>query len=346
MTTGRVTEPVIEGSFAHVSVLRREVSEWLRPEPGKRYLDGTLGGGGHAEEILIRSSPDGQVLGLDRDAEAIAAATRRLQRYDKRLVARQASFADAIPIMAEIGWSGAHGAVLDLGISSYQIDTPERGFSFRGDAPLDMRMDRRQALDAGQILNTASADELEQIFRDYGEEPDARRIVRAIVAERRRAPIHMTGELVKIIESVKRGKRRDHHAATQVFQGLRIAVNQELQHLEKFMETGFDCLLPHGRMAIISFHSLEDRIVKTFLADRAKTRGGSRHAPEPRRAPTTFQVLTKRPLTADEDEIAANPRARSAKLRAAERTGAPARRGVPTGLLPHLPSLAAVLKGQ
>jgi 16S rRNA (cytosine1402-N4)-methyltransferase len=296
------------------------VGEWLRPAPGRRYLDGTLGGGGHAEEILIRSSPDGQVLGLDRDDEAIAAAKARLQRFGGRLLARQASFAEAPNIMAEMGWSGADGVVLDLGISSHHIDTPERGFSFRADATLDMRMDRRQALDARQLLNGSSADELERIFRDYGEEPDARRIARAVVAARRRAPIHMSGELVKIVESVKRGKRRDHHPATQVFQALRIAVNQELQHLEKFMDTGFELLVPRARMAVISFHSLEDRIVKRAF------RKWSRSCLCPPRVlrcqcgwSQKARVLSKKPIAPSTEEIEENPRARSAKLRVVER---------------------------
>ena len=203
-TTGRVTEPVTEQVFAHVSVLSREVADLLRPEPGKRYLDGTLGGGGHAEEILIRSSPDGEVLGLDRDDEAIAAARLRLRHFGGRLIARQASFANAREILAEIGWSGVDGVVLDLGTSSHQIDTAERGFSFRAETPLDMRMDRRQSLDAQAVLNTFSADELERIFRDYGEEPQARRIARAVVAGRQRAKIHRAEELVRIIEGIKR----------------------------------------------------------------------------------------------------------------------------------------------
>jgi 16S rRNA (cytosine1402-N4)-methyltransferase len=306
--------------FAHISVLSREVAEWLRPEPGKRYLDGTVGGGGHTEEILIRSSPQGQVLGLDRDDEAITAARQRLQRFGARLITRQASFAEAQNILAEIGWSGVDGVVLDLGISSHQIDTPERGFSFRAETPLDMRMDRRQSLNAQVILNTFSADELEQIFRDYGEEPNARRIARAIVDQRRREPIHMTGELVKMIEGVKRGKRRDHHPATQVFQALRIAVNQELQHLEKFMETGFEILLPKGRMAVIAFHSLEDRIVKRAF------RKWSRSCLCPPRAlrcqcgwSQKARLLTKKPVAPSASEIENNPRARSAKLRAVER---------------------------
>jgi len=320
MTTGRVTEPVTEPVFAHISVLSREVAEWLRPEPGKRYLDGTVGGGGHTEEILIRSSPQGQVLGLDRDDEAITAARQRLQRFGARLITRQASFAEAQNILAEIGWSGVDGVVLDLGISSHQIDTPERGFSFRAETPLDMRMDRRQSLNAQVILNTFSADELEQIFRDYGEEPNARRIARAIVDQRRREPIHMTGELVKMIEGVKRGRRRDHHPATQVFQALRIAVNRELQHLEKFMERGFEILLPKGRMAVIAFHSLEDRIVKRAF------RKWSRSCLCPPRAlrcqcgwSQKARLLTKKPVAPSASEIENNPRARSAKLRAVER---------------------------
>jgi len=320
MTTGRVTEPVTEPVFAHTSVLSREVAEWLRPAPGKRYLDGTLGGGGHAEEILIRSSPDGQVLGLDRDGEAIIAASQRLQRFGARFVARQASFANAKNILTEIGWGDVDGVVLDLGISSHQIDTPERGFSFRAEAPLDMRMDRRQALNAQEILNALPAEELERIFRDYGEERNARRIARAIVDQRRRAPIQMTGELVSIVEAVKRSGRRDHHPATQVFQALRIAVNQELQHLEKFMETGFEALLPKGRMAVIAFHSLEDRIVKRAF------RKWSRSCLCPSRVlrcqcgwSQKARLLTKKPIVPSARELSDNPRARSAKLRVAER---------------------------
>jgi 16S rRNA (cytosine1402-N4)-methyltransferase len=296
------------------------MADWLRPAPTKRYLDGTLGGGGHAEEILVRSNPNGQVLGLDRDDEAIAAARERLRRFGDRLVARQGSFANAREILAEIGWIGFDGVVLDLGISSHQIDKPERGFTFRGESVLDMRMDRRQALDAREVLNTFAADELERIFRDYGEEPKARRIARAVVEARRQAPIHMTAELVKIIERVKRGKRRDHHPATQVFQALRIAVNQELQHLEKFMETGFELLLPQGRMAVISFHSLEDRIVKNAF------RTWSRACLCPPRVlrcqcgwSQKVKLLNKKPIVPSATEIRENPRARSAKLRVVER---------------------------
>ena len=320
MTTGRVTEQATETSFAHVSVLTREVLESLRPEPGKRYLDGTVGGGGHAAEILVRSSPDGQVLGLDRDDQAIAAAAEGLRRFGKRFHARQASFVGAREILAEIGWHAVDGVILDLGISSHQIDTPERGFSFRTPARLDMRMDRRQSLDACQIVNSYAADELERIFRDYGEEPHARRLARAIVDERARRAIQSTEELVKIIQTVKRGRRREHHPATQVFQALRIAVNQELQQLESFLETGFEILHPEARMAIISFHSLEDRIVKRAF------RKWSRACICPPRIlrcqcgwSQKAKLLGKKPIVPSANEIRNNPRARSAKLRVVER---------------------------
>ena len=306
--------------YSHVSVLIPEVIELLGPLPGKRYLDGTLGGGGHAEQILIGSSPDGMVLGLDRDDEALAAAQQRLHRFSGRLVARQTSFADALEILAAIGWYRVDGVILDLGISSHQLDSLERGFSFRADAALDMRMDRRQSIDARQILNSFATDELERIFRAYGEEPQARRIARAIVDQRKTQPLEATGELVRIVESVKGRGRREHHPATQVFQALRIAVNQELHHVERFLETGYEALRPTGRMAIISFHSLEDRMIKTAF------RKWSRACICPPRAlrcqcgwSQKVKLLTKKPIVPSAGEIRANPRARSAKLRAVER---------------------------
>jgi 16S rRNA (cytosine1402-N4)-methyltransferase len=305
---------------AHVSVLVREMIECLSPGPGKRYLDGTLGGGGHSEQILIESSPDGQVLGLDRDDEALAATRERLRRFEGRFIARQASFADAKDILAEIGWRNLDGAILDLGVSSYQIDSPERGFSFRAMARLDMRMDRRQSLDAGQIVNSFAAEQLERILRDYGEEPQARRIAQAIVAERKQHPLETTSQLVQIIERVKGSGRRDHHPSTQVFQALRIAVNQELEQLERFLERGYEMLRPGGRMAIISFHSLEDRMVKQAF------RKWNRACLCPPRALSCrcgwsqkVKLLTKKPVVPSASEIQSNPRARSAKMRAVGR---------------------------
>jgi len=305
---------------AHVSVLVREVIECLRPGPGKRYFDGTVGGGGHAEQILIESSPDGQVLAVDRDDTALGETQKRLGRFEGRVIARQASFADAKDILTEIGWNGVDGVILDLGMSSDQIDSPERGFSFRAAARLDMRMDRRQTVDARQIVNAFALEQLERIFRVYGEEPRARRIAQAIVAGRKQHTLETTAQLVQIIERIKGRGRRDHHPATQVFQALRIAVNQELQQLEQFLERGYETLRPGGRMVIISFHSLEDRIVK------AAFRKWNRACLCPPRALSCrcgwsqkVKLLTKKPIMPSASEIHANPRARSAKMRAVER---------------------------
>ena len=306
--------------YAHVSILVREVIEFLQPLPGRRYVDGTLGGGGHSEAILTASGPDGQVVGLDRDDEAIAAASDRLKRFGARLTARQASFADAREVLTEIGWDKVDGVILDLGVSSRQIDAAERGFSFRLGGRLDMRMDRRQSLDACRLVNTATVDELMRVFRAYGEEPQARRIAEKIAAERKLRPIESTAELARLVEGVKGGRRRDHHPATQVFQALRIAVNQELDQLEHFLDDGFALLRPNRRMVIISFHSLEDRLVKNAF------RKWSRACLCPPRAlvcqcgwSQKVKLLTKRPLVPGDAETAANPRARSAKLRAVER---------------------------
>jgi 16S rRNA (cytosine1402-N4)-methyltransferase len=306
--------------FVHVSVLVREAIDFLRPAPGGQYVDGTLGGGGHSEAILAASSPDGQVLGLDRDDEAIAAARHRLQRFGARSILRQTSFSELREMLAEIGWVGADGIILDLGVSSWQIDAPQRGFSFRLGGRLDMRMDRRQSLDAYRLVNTATVEELMRIFRDYGEEPQARRIAERIAAERKQRSIESTDDLARLVEGVKGGRRRDHHPATQVFQALRIAVNQELDQLEHFLADGFELLRPGARLVIISFHSLEDRLVKNAF------RKWSRACLCPPRAlvcqcgwSQKVKVLTKRPVVPGEAETAANPRARSAKLRAAER---------------------------
>ena len=306
--------------FTHASVMVQEVMQFLKPEPGGRYLDGTLGGGGHAESILIESSPNGEVFGLDWDEEALAAARRRLDRFGARLALRQASFQAAAEVLAEVGWDGVDGIVLDLGVSSYQLEASERGFSFRSSGRLDMRMDRRQSLDAYTIVNTFSAGELETILRDFGEEPQARRIVSAIVAQRKVKALETTGELVKLIGKVKGGGRRGHHPATQTFQALRIAVNQELRHLDRFLENGYELLKPNGRMVIISFHSLEDRSVKLAF------RKWSRDCLCPPRTPVCrcgwsrkVKLLTKRPVLPSAKEVDINPRARSAKLRAVEK---------------------------
>lgn len=300
--------------------MAREVTDFIRPAPQKRYLDGTLGGGGHAESILIHSSPDGQVLGLDLDDAALAAARKRLARFGERVRLRQANFTAARTILAEIGWQQVDGVVLDLGVSSYQLESAERGFSFLGGARLDMRMDQRQSLDAYQVVNTFGIPELERILREYGEEPRARSIARAIASERKKKAIRTTAELADIVARVKGKGERDHHPATQTFQALRIAVNQELDNLDRFLEDGYELMRPKGRMVIISFHSLEDRLVKTAF------RKWNRDCVCPPRTPTCrcgwsrkAKLLTTKPLSPAASEIKANPRARSAKLRAVER---------------------------
>lgn len=305
---------------SHVAVLIQETIAFLQPRAGGRYLDGTLGGGGHAEQILIESSPDGQVLGLDWDDMALGMAQQRLARFGSRLIARRASYAAAQEILAEIGWASVHGAVLDLGLSSFQLDSVERGFSFRSPARLDMRMDRRQSLDAYEIVNRYSEGQLEKLLRDFGEEPQARRLARAIVNDRTVTPFETTVDLAGLVARVKRRGKRDHHPATQTFQALRIAVNGELEQLDSFLDQGYGLLEPGGRMAIISFHSLEDRLVKSAF------RKWSRDCLCPPRTPTCncgwsqkAKLLARRSVVATAQEMRANPRSRSARLRAVER---------------------------
>jgi len=307
-------------AFTHVSVLVREVIELLRPQPGKRYLDGTLGGGGHTERILTESSPGGCVLGLDLDEDALAAARDRLSHFSPRLITRQASFTAAGEILGELNWPSIDGAILDLGVSSHDLETPERGFSFRLPGRLDMRMDRRQSLDAFEIVNRYSAAELERILKAYGEEPRARRIAAAIVAARRQRPIERTDELAALIARAKGGRAGERHPATQSFQALRIAVNRELAELERFLENGYELLAPEARLVVISFHSLEDRIVKSAF------RRWNRSCLCPPRAPVCTcgwsrkaKLLTTKPVTPSAAETRSNPRARSAKLRAVEK---------------------------
>jgi 16S rRNA (cytosine1402-N4)-methyltransferase len=306
--------------FAHTSVLIQESMGLLKPRPGERYLDGTLGGGGHAEEILLRSSPDGYVLGLDWDEDAVRAAGRRLGRFGDRLTLRQANFDQAKEILTDINWRQVDGVLLDLGVSSHQFDAAERGFSFQASAPLDMRMDRRQRLTALEIVNSFAEAEIAKIISDYGEEPRARRIAAAIATERKDRTIETTIDLADLIARVKRKRSRAHHPATQTFQALRIAVNRELETLKLFLEYGYELLKPGGRMVIISFHSLEDRLVKTAF------RKWSEKCICPPRTlkcecgwSQKAQRLTRKPIIASAEEVRANPRARAAKLRAVVR---------------------------
>jgi len=306
-------------AMVHVPVLADAAIAALAPRDGGTYLDGTVGAGGHAELILRAASPTGKLIGLDRDRTALREAEERLRPFGGRVVLIHGSFAEASALLAERGISQIDGVLLDLGVSSLQLDTPERGFSFRHDAPLDMRFDPDAAIPtAADLLNTASEEEIAAILRRFGEEPRARRIARAIVAAR---PLRTTGDLVRAVERVLPPAPRGRISpATRVFQAVRIAVNGELDALTAFLDQAAALLRPGGRLVVISFHSLEDRLVKQFIQRE------SRDCLCPPALPVcrcshraTFRPVTRRAVQPDAAEIARNPRARSARLRAAER---------------------------
>ena len=296
-------------SSYHTPVLLPEVVTYLQPRSGGLYVDGTVGGGGHAAEILKASGPDGQLIGLDWDDEAIAAARERLSEFGARVQLVRANFADLKRVLMGFGMTAVDGIMMDLGVSSRQFDAPARGFSFAHEGPLDMRMNRQLPRTAQTFLRTSTAEELADLFYIYGEERRSRAIARAIVDERQRgATLGTTTQLARLVERVLGGRRGKIHPATRVFQALRIAVNDELENLRRGLEAAVDVLKPGGRLAVISFHSLEDRIVKRFIVERSQGDAA------------TLRRVTKKPLIASEEEIAANARARSAKLRVAERT--------------------------
>jgi len=307
--------------FHHVSVMADEVVGLLDPRPGEIYLDGTLGGGGHARLVLERSAPDGRLIGLDRDPEALAAAGAVLAAYSKRVQLYRANFSEAREVLAAAGVETVDGALLDLGVSSRQLDTPQRGFSFRDDGPLDMRMGD-EGETAAEVLASRDEDELKRIFREYGEERFAGRIARRIVATRSVKPLLRTGELAELVrDAVPKGHVPSRiHPATRVFQALRIYVNDELGALESFLGQMLDLVRPGGRIVVISFHSLEDRLVKRAFRQAAQ---GCQCPP---RVPVCIcgqqpraEMLTRKGLRATESEVAANPRARSAVVRAIRR---------------------------
>ena len=306
----------------HIPVLAQQVLDVLQPAPGKLFLDGTVGGGGHSSLLLQASAPDGFLLGLDQDDEALAEATRRLAPYQGRYRLIRSNFADMAAAAAEAGLSGFDGILLDIGVSSHQLDAPERGFSFHNDAPLDMRMDRRMPLSAADVVNTYSEDELTDIFYRYGEENWSRRIAKFIVEQREKKPLATTLELAELIKrAIPAAKReKDQHPAKRVFQALRIEVNQELSVLTRGMEAALQLLKPGGRLAVISFHSLEDRIVKEMFRDWAT---GCICPPKQPICTCKHQaqvkVLTRKPLLATPQELEENYRAHSAKLRAVEK---------------------------
>jgi len=301
----------------HQPVLYKEIIHALQPQNGGRYVDGTLGAGGHARGILEASAPDGQLLGLDVDPQALALARKTLAPYEQRTHLVQASYISLSRQLDQLGWKAVDGIVLDLGVSSMQFDTPERGFSFMNDAPLDMRFGPSMLQSAADLVNEYSESELADLIYRYGEERDSRKIARAIVRAR---PLQTTRELAAVIEAVspRRGERI--HPATRTFQALRIAVNEELASVEAVLPQALAGLRSGGRLAVISFHSLEDRIVKDFFREQSKDLINPPYEQiyaEERKA--TLKEVNRKPITPGEDEIKSNPRARSAKLRIAEK---------------------------
>jgi len=335
--------PVVAGGLArHIPVLARPAIDFLAVRDGGLYVDATFGAGGYAR--LILEGAGSTVLAIDRDPAAVAAGAELVAASGGRLILAHGRFSELDAIARAHGFPAADGVVLDVGVSSMQLDDPQRGFSFRHDGPLDMRMGA-QGPSAAEVVAAASERDLAAVFATLGEERHARAVARAIVRARRETPIRTTAALADLVGRVVRARPGDIHPATRTFQALRILVNDELGELAAALAAAERILKPSGRLVVVAFHSLEDRIVKTFLADRSRIGGGSRHRPEIVRPSPTFGVITRRPVTADAAEIAANPRARSAKLRAAERTAAPPHADDSESLLPRLPSLAAILRG-
>ena len=293
-------------AYEHFPVLVEEVIEFLNPHPHGIYVDCTLGGAGHALKILERSSPTGRLIGIDRDEEAIEQAHKKLRPYEARTTIIHGNFSDLGEILRELNIGEVDAILLDLGVSYHQLIAGERGFSFQLEGPLDMRMDRTQGEPASKLINTLSQGELEEILRRYGEGRWARRIAKAIVRHRQRNPIATTTQLRDIISSAVLKPPRRIHPATKAFQAVRIAVNDELNNLGKVIRDGIPLVKSGGRLCIISFHSLEDRIVKQAFRQYEKS-------------PASITIITKKPISPSRGEISENPRARSAKLRVAER---------------------------
>ena len=311
----------------HTPVLIKEVVTQLQPQHSGLYVDCTVGGGGHAQEILRACGPEGQLIGLDWDEEAIAASRERLGEFGARVQLVRANYVELERVLMSLRVTAVDGVVFDLGASSRQFDEPERGFSFLREGPLDMRMSRQpreshgeSAATAQDILRTAGLDEMTRIFRVYGEEKRARAIAREIVAEREHTPLTTTTQLARLVERVLGSKRYGVHPATRVFQALRIAVNDELANIQRGLETATQFLKSGARIAVISFHSLEDRIVKRFFVEQAT--GCICPTDLPVCAcgrKEVLRIVTRKPVIAGEAEVCSNPRARSAKLRVAEK---------------------------
>jgi 16S rRNA (cytosine1402-N4)-methyltransferase len=319
-TSSRVSN-TIPATIHHLPVMVEETLAFLHPEEGGDFLDGTVGSGGHAAALLQRTSPRGRLLGIDRDRAALTATAVRLADFGDRVVLRQGNFSEARSILAEVGWTAVDGVLLDLGFSSLQIEDAERGFSFSRSGPLDMRMDQREECRAVDVINRASETEIREILQQFGEEPAARAIAKAVVRTREEEPILTTAALALTIERVVKRTPTSHlHPATRAFQALRIAVNRELDHLRRFLHDAYRLLKPGGRMVILSYHSLEDRLVK-----EAFRRWAARCLCPPQLHVCRCgwlpqgRILTKKPVTPTGEEVARNPRARSARLRAVER---------------------------
>lgn len=310
-------KPDESGRVYHVPVLPDEVVALLRPAPGMLFLDGTIGGGGHSARLLEAGA---EVIGLDQDVDALQEAGRRLAHHGSRLRLVEANFREAEGILDDLGERrGLAGILLDIGVSSHQLDTAERGFALMKDGPLDMRMSRSTAASAADLVNSLPVPELARIFREFGEEPRAMPIAARIGTLRVQHPFQTTFDLAAAVSSVA-PRTSGRHPATRVFQALRIAVNDELGALREALETLPASLAPGGRLAVITFHSLEDRIVKHFFRDRSQEWIDRPEWPEPRRNPDRiFRLLTPHPMDAGIDEVNNNPRARSAKLRVVEK---------------------------
>ena len=324
--TGFATGPLLineeeqdmEDFTYHRPVLAKETIELLAPRPGSLILDGTCGGGGHTEAILLTGA---NVLALDQDPDALAFAAARLTNFGDRVTLRRANFREAGRVLDELGIAQIGGALLDLGVSSRQLENADRGFSLVRNGPLDMRMDPRRELTAAEVVNSYAEEELMNIFREFGEEPAARRIASQIVKLRKETPFRETLSLAKAIEKIV-GRHGRRHPATQVFQALRMEVNDELRALEEGLVALTNRLETSSRIAVITFHSLEDRIVKNFFRNRSREWLDRPEWPEPRPNPDfSLRLITPKPVEPDAIEQRANPRSRSARLRVAERIG-------------------------
>jgi len=331
------------GAVRHIPVLGRAAVGCLEPRAGGVYIDGTFGAGGYTQ--LLLDAADCRVIGIDRDPSAIAGGEDLARRAQGRLTLAEGRFSALERIAQEAGHPMVDGIVLDIGVSSMQLDAAGRGFSFRFEGPLDMRMGGTGPA-AADIVAWASERDLADILYRLGEERQSRAVARAIVAARASAPIVTTRALADIVARVVHTKPGAIHPATRTFQALRIFVNEELQELVEALSAAERILRPGGRIAVVSFHSLEDRIVKTFFAERSRQMQGSRHQPEAVLPEPSLSLLTKKPILPDAREIDGNPRARSAKLRCAARTSAPVHAGMPGDLLPRLPSPADIMKGR